>query len=217
MVSEVLVLSQFEEANKSYTKLLQPKQVGDTWEIEGCIDVVDDEGSLWDTYNIKIIVPAKFPDQLFELQETGNKIPKGPEWHNNDFCCLSTNAVMFSEMVGNITLLNWLDKFAHPFLANHVFKSKTGHYANEEFEHGDAGIIQGYFKVFRTNDLSIVLEKLKLITGTKKLGRNDPCFCSSGKKYKRCFQTGIEKHSPGIPISILKTDLNQIITHLQKS
>jgi hypothetical protein len=216
MVSAELILGQFEEANKSYTKLLQPKQVGDTWEIEGCIDVVDDEGFLWDTYNVRIIVPDKFPDQLFELFETGNKIPKGAEWHNNDSCCLSTNAVMFSEMVGNITLLNWLDKFAHPFLANHVFKSKTGHYANEEFDHGNAGIIQGYFKVFRTNDLSIVLEKLKLITGTKKLGRNDPCFCSSGKKYKRCFLLGIEKHSPGIPLAILKSDLNQILTHIQK-
>lgn len=216
MVSEELILNQFEEVKIKYPKLLQPKQIGDTWQIEGCIDVIDDEGSFWDTYDVKIIVPDKFPDQLFELQETGNKIQKSPEWHNNDFCCISTNAVMFSEMVGNITLLNWLNRFAHPFLANHVFKTKTGHYANDEFEHGDAGIIQGYFKVFNTNDLSLVLEKLRLITGTKKLGRNDPCFCGSGKKYKHCYLSEPQKHSPGIPISILKSDLNQILSYNKK-
>jgi AraC-like DNA-binding protein len=121
-----------------------------------------------------------------------------------------------SEMAGNITLLNWLNKFAHPFLANHVFKLKTGNYANEEFDHGDAGIIQGYYKVFRTNDLSIILEKLKFITGTKSLGRNEPCFCSSGKKYKHCFLIYPKKHSPGIPISILESDLNQILSHIRK-
>lgn len=211
MVSEEIVLSQYEEAKHRFPKLLQPKRVGDNWEIEGSLDVIDDEGSFWDTYDVKIIVPNRFPDQLFEFQETGKKIPKGPEWHNNDSCCLSTNAVMFSEMLGNVTLLNWLNRFVHPFLANHVFKLKTGQYANEEFDHGDAGIIQGYYKVFRTNDLSIVLEKLKFITGTKSLGRNDPCFCSSGKKYKHCFLIDPRKHSPGIPISILQSDLNQIL------
>jgi SEC-C motif. len=216
MVSEELVLRQYQEAKEKFPKLLKPKRVDNGWEIDGLIDVIDDEGSFWDTYQVKIIVPDKFPDQLFELHETGNKIQKGAEWHNNDSCCLSTNAVMFSEMAGNITLLNWLDKFAYPFLANHVFKVKTGHYANEEFDHGNAGIIQGYFKVFRTNNLSLVLEKLNLITGIKSLGRNDPCFCNSGKKYKQCFLKDPKKHSPGIPISILQSDLNQILGHIQK-
>ena len=216
MVSEELVLRQYQEAKERFPRLLKPKKVDNGWEIDGFIDVIDDEGSIWDSFNVKITFPFNFPDQLFELKETGNKIPRGAEWHNNESCCLSTNAIMFSEMLGNLTLLNWLIKFAHPFLANYVYKLKTEYYANEVFDHGEPGIIQGYYKVFRTNDLSIVVERLNYITGTKTLGRNDPCFCGSGKKYKHCYLSEPQKHSPGIPISILKSDLNQILIYNKK-
>jgi hypothetical protein len=216
MVSEELVLKQYQEAKGKFPKLLKPKRVENAWEIDGFIDVIDEEGSKWDSFNVRIVFPLNFPDQLFELKESGNKIPKGTEWHNNESCCLSTNAVMFSEMYGNLTLLNWLIKFAHPFLANYVYKLKTEHYANEVFDHGEQGIIQGYYKVFRTSDLSIVVEKLKYISGTKTLGRNDPCFCGSGFKYKHCYLAKPQEHSPGIPISILQSDLTQILSNIKK-
>ncbi|HAZ09057.1 MAG TPA: hypothetical protein DCZ01_11195, partial [Elusimicrobia bacterium] len=28
------------------------------------------------------------------------------------------------------------------------------------------------------------------LSGNTKLGRNDPCFCGSGKKYKKCHGAG---------------------------
>jgi len=213
MVPEEIVLKQYQEAKEKFPKLHIPKKIETGWEIVGKIDVIDDEGTIWDTFDVKIIFPLNFPDELFELIEIGEKIPKSKEWHNAETCCLSTKAIMFSEMLGNLTLLNWLIKFAHPFLANYVYKVRTDKYANEVFDHGDAGMIQGYYKVFRTSDLSIVIEKLKYITGTKTLGRNDSCFCGSGKKYKRCYLAEPQKHSPGIPLSILKDDLSTIINY----
>jgi SWIM/SEC-C metal-binding protein len=35
-------------------------------------------------------------------------------------------------------------------------------------------------------DLEILLNPLKTIVAEKKVGRNDPCPCGSGKKYKKC-------------------------------
>ena len=35
-------------------------------------------------------------------------------------------------------------------------------------------------------DLEILLNPPKTIVGEKKIGRNDPCPCGSGKKYKKC-------------------------------
>jgi len=216
MVSEQVINRQYESAKQKFPKLDQPERVGEVWEIKGSIDVIDDEGSQWTTYDVKIVVPEKSPQELFELHETGNKIPKEPKWHNGNSCCLSTNAVMFSEMAGNLTLLNWLEKFAHPFLANHIYKIKTGHYANEEFEHGTEGIIHGYYKIFRTSDLNEVMTRLKLMCGVMKLGRNAPCFCQSGKKYKRCFLIEPIKHYSGIPIGVLRNDLNEITEYPTK-
>ena len=36
-------------------------------------------------------------------------------------------------------------------------------------------------------DLEILLNPPKPILAEKKVGRNEPCSCGSGKKYKKCF------------------------------
>lgn len=35
-------------------------------------------------------------------------------------------------------------------------------------------------------DLEILLNPAKTVVGEKKVGRNEPCPCGSGKKYKKC-------------------------------
>lgn len=211
MVLDQLIARQYECAIQKFPKLNLPTKIGETWEINGYIDVIDDEGCYWDTYNVKIVVPPRFPDELFELYETGGKIPKEADWHNSTTCCLSTPSIMFSEMRDNITLSNWLEKFAHPFLANHVYKVRTGNYASEEFQHGDAGILQGYFKLFNSSDTKAVIRRLELMIGKKKLGRNEKCFCGSNEKYKKCFLGNHDSHLLGIPVSQLQKDLSSVI------
>jgi SWIM/SEC-C metal-binding protein len=39
------------------------------------------------------------------------------------------------------------------------------------------------------NDLEILLDKPKTKIAEKKIGRNEPCPCGSGKKYKKCCGT----------------------------
>ncbi len=36
------------------------------------------------------------------------------------------------------------------------------------------------------SDLEILLNPPKTVVTEKKIGRNDPCSCGSGKKYKKC-------------------------------
>ena len=36
------------------------------------------------------------------------------------------------------------------------------------------------------NDLEILLNPIKTKIAEKKVGRNEPCTCGSGKKYKKC-------------------------------
>jgi len=36
------------------------------------------------------------------------------------------------------------------------------------------------------NDLEMLLNPPKTVIAEKKVGRNDPCPCGSGKKYKKC-------------------------------
>lgn len=36
------------------------------------------------------------------------------------------------------------------------------------------------------NDLELLLNPTKTVIAEKKIGRNEPCPCGSGKKYKKC-------------------------------
>lgn len=214
MVTEELIRQEYNEANIKYRKLLPPEKVGGGFVLKGSIDVVDDDGGYWDNYEVSILVSSNYPMELPILLETGKKIERHEDWHNREgICCLSTNAKMYSVLGKNITLFNWLEKFAHPFLANHVYRIKTGNYANKEFDHGTEGIIQGYCEIFNVTTEIEVIEKLKFICGSKKLGRNDSCFCGSGKKYKKCFLLESSNHYFNIPIETLKKDLAEIIQY----
>lgn len=217
MVSEELINFQYVEAGKKFKKLNSPEKCEVGWRIKGHIDVIDDEGGYWDTYEVRIIIPDGYPEQLPILIETSKKIERHEDWHNTDgICCLSTNAKMFTTLKGDITLLRWLEKFAHPFLANHVYKIKTNAYASSEFEHGTAGLLQGYFEIFETLNVHEVIRMLRLMSGCLPMSKNAKCFCGSGKKYKRCFLLNPNIHYQKIPLQILKADLYHIKKYLNK-
>jgi len=211
MVSEEIIFSQYESAKDKFPKLNQPERVGEYWEINGCIDVIDDEDNYWDTFKVKIVVPKKFPEELFELQETGGKIPKHESWHNSNSCCLSTTALIYSGLGEDVTLLNWLVKFAHPFLANYIVKKETGSYAAGDFNHSTDGTIQGYEKLFGVTGAKEVFQKLKMLCSVLQRGRNEKCFCGCVKKFKNCFlQSPFTHKYSGVPFLVLQNDLATI-------
>jgi hypothetical protein len=211
MVPSELVFSQYDIAKEKFPKLTQPELVGEHWEIKGSIDVIDDEGFIWDNFDVKIIIPKTLPEELFQLHETGKRIPREAYWHNSITCCLSTNATIYFILAEDVTLLNWLNRFAHPFLANYVYKRKTGHYANGEFEHETKGIIEGYEKLFGLSGVSEVSAKLETLCSLLKLERNDLCFCGSQIKFKKCYQKLPFSHKySNIPFPQLVKDLEEI-------
>ncbi len=211
MVKQI-VFDHLLEAKTKYPKLTELTDAGKFYRVNGSIDVVDDEGGCWDTYDVAILIPLNYPDSLPLLIETSHKIKRDSNWHINKEgeCCLSTNAKMYYDLKGKITLLNWLDKFAHPYLANHVYKIKTGSYANEEFSHGDAGVFEGWKKIFQTEDRNQILLYLKQMIGVKRLALNRLCFCGSGKKYKRCYLSNPEVHLLNIPAAQIVNDIKAI-------
>lgn len=211
MVSEELINKHYIEAALKYNQLEQPSCLNGKWYIKGKIDVIDDEGGYWDTYSVYILIPDDYPQSVPIIKETSKKIEQHENWHNGAYCCLSTEAKMYSDMSGKITLLKWLDMFVHPYLANHVYKLKTGNYAGEEFEHGINGIITGYLKIFGLSNKDEVIKYLGFLTSTEKHSKNIQCFCKSGKNYKRCFMINKSKHFLGIPIKVLKEDLKTIL------
>lgn len=209
-----LITDHYFEASEKYRKLISPCLYNGMWRIDGIIDVVDDDGCYWDSYDISIVLSKEYPNDLPTLIETGKKIERTADWHisADGQCCLSTRAKMFYDLNGEITLLRWLNQFAHPFLANHVYRKKTKHYANEEFTHGVQGIIEGWKKILQVNTESKVLHHLEYMSGSRTMSKNELCFCGRGKLYKRCFLLNPIEHRLNIPVDEITKDMKAIRT-----
>lgn len=212
-----LLEKEYGEILTYYPKLMKPACQEQYWRINGSIDVIDNEGGYWDTYQIAILIPLNYPQGIPILQEVSKKIERDIDWHmvgENGLCCLATPAKIYHDLSGEITLLKWLNRFAHPFLANHVFKKKTGNYANEEFSHGTKGIIEGWEKILNINGNLCVLHYLRQISGYRTQSLNRPCFCGSGKKYKRCYVINPHGHRFCIPPNQIDNDIKSIASYL---
>lgn len=175
--------------------------------------MIDDEGNYWTTYAVSVFIPFDFPSSLPWMEETGGRIEQHEDWHNVKSCCVSTPAIMFAELADDFTLSNWFIKFAYPFLMNHVFRLETGGYANGEFDHYTPGTLQGYFKLLKTTNVKEVIERLKLMSGVKPMGKNAKCFCGSGKRIKDCYSANPNSHMLNIPEYQLRYDLEAILTY----
>lgn len=218
MVTEAYILKEYEIISSKYVKLNRPVRTNDIWVITGFFDVIDADGYCWDTYGIKIVIPPDFPLKLPTLVETTGKIKHDISWHNvQGVCCLSTEAIMYKTLGTPISLLKWLDRFVHDFLANHVIKVKENNYAQGEFSHGTDGVIEGYKEIFGTSDVNQVVKKMNEITCKLRIRRNLKCFCGSGKKFKHCYDASPYTHTfENIPIPLIEKDLIEIRRHIRR-
>lgn len=218
MVTKELVFREFEELCGTYKKLLPPEVYGGGWKIDGEFDVMDADGHRWDTYEIRIVIPPGFPYELPKLIETSKKIGQTPDWHNSDGeCCLATHAKIFNELGTPLSLLKWMDRFVHDYLASHVIRIREKIYPKGEYPHGEEGMVVGYKEIFNLDTDEEVLERLNFLCGTTSLGRNDRCFCQSGRKYKHCFLMNPMGHFANIPIELLNKERIKITDWLKKN
>jgi hypothetical protein len=212
MGEQVLIFEQYSEALIKYPKLGTPRHYNGYWQIEGTFDVIDDEGGYWDSYEVSIILPQDYPNELPLLIEKGEKIKRHIDWHISEggICCLSTSAKIYQVLGQKIRLLDWLNQFAHPYLANHVYRIKTGNYAHAEYSHGAKGILEGWQDILLRQSSSEIMQYLRFLAGYTELPRNRPCFCGSGKKFKRCFLLHREAHRFFIPVAQICSDIKAL-------
>ncbi len=85
---------------------------------------------------------------------------------------------MFEQLIGGID-----DEIVHRIYRIQVQQSPAGHQHTVEQAAGDSSISEE----LRTREVSVKTSTKSSKKSSKgKLGRNDPCWCGSGKKYKKC-------------------------------
>jgi len=167
---------------------------GKLWQLQGSLDIIDELGKKWDSYNIKIVFPYNYPNATPVLFETEGRIPHEADFHINTdgSCCLTVPALEVINLKRGINALDFIRELVIPFLANQTYMRKLGDYAGKEFGHGPKGIYQFYKDVFKIDDTGLLISAIERVTNNNLPGRNDPCFCGSSLKFKRCHHIAIE-------------------------
>lgn len=158
--------------------------------LQGILDIPNEDSIIIGSYLIEIHFVERFPYRFPILLETGESIPNEIDWHKytDGSCCITVEPDEIIKCKHGLTVLEFIEKYAFSFFANHVHRKLTGSYLNGEYSHGFPGLKQFYSHLLKTDDLSQWENYYRhcFLKRTIVSGRNDKCFCGSNCKFKNC-------------------------------
>lgn len=166
-----------------------------------------------ESYEVLITFPNNYPYAFPVVTETSMKIPRNLDRHvkSDGTLCLSNWQDELKACKNGITFTSFLDEILNTHLCREFVKEKTTIYPTGERSHDMEGIWEGYYDILHTTDKITILKELDLILNHSRIGRNTPCYCDNGKKYKVCHEK-IELEITGIG----KTKARKIVDELKK-
>jgi len=180
-------------AHGKYRGLGPPfKQAGRTW-LHGQLEVVDDEGSRWGGFMITVLFPSDYPHVPPVLFEDQGRIKREADWHvNNDrSLCLGPEVSELRKYMGRAHLVHWLDRSAMPFLANHLYKERTGGYLNGEYSHGAQGLLEYYLNEWKCSSAEVI-RRLEFLSAVEAPAQEGGGYCGSQLPWRSCHgQSGM--------------------------
>lgn len=160
----------------------------EVWFLRGELDICDNSGDYWDTYDVTILIPKNYPFCVPLVREDSKKIPRDINRHisKDGDCCLDIDHRLLHMSKRGISIVEFIREKIYPYFANQLYYDKHKHFAGEEYAHHFEGIKQFYRESLSIVDNNCATAILKSILSNKILGRNTPCPCESRKKFKRC-------------------------------
>jgi hypothetical protein len=156
------------------------------WVITGELDICDQAGIYWGTFDIRIFVPQNYPHCVPVVQELSTVIPRDIDWHidADGFCCLDIQHRMTYDARKGINLSDFIMQKVYSFFANQLYKINHGSYAGEEYQHHFPGVAQFYREDLGLGVEAAILMLEGILEGW--LGRNERCPCGGLYKLKNC-------------------------------
>ena len=167
--------------------------------VEGELEIVDQDGKLWETYQVEIHSCDGFPHRFPYVFETGGKIPRIGDWHvyeDTQSCCLAVEPEERLICKDGLSLIDFVKNNVLPYFFNQTFRKVEGYYKNGEYAHGLRGIYEFYDDVLKTKgDIRETIRLMIKIAHRDKPGRTHNCFCGSNTKFRRCHRDAYKKLS----------------------
>ncbi|MEO5910840.1 MAG: SEC-C metal-binding domain-containing protein [Pelobium sp.] len=160
-----------------------------TPEIFGRLSLIDEQGLLIDSYQIRIVGSMDFPKRFPFVFEEGGRIPLNIDWHlyPDGHCCICSIPEEIMICNKGLTLNEFIENHVKPFFFNQKHREIYGYFLKER-HHGHFGNIEFFQEAFQTDDLRLIANLLNHIRTHSEPGRVQDCFCNSGKKYRKCHR-----------------------------
>jgi hypothetical protein len=140
------------------------------------------------THKIRITFPPQYPRILPKVVQLDNRIPKHIDYHiypDGSFC-LGSDIKLKSILHDHLTALDLVEKVVTPFLYKIVHKLKYGIAPCGELDHGEAGLIDDYQRLFKVRNKSCVLQVLSVLGKRKRDANKLLCPCGCGNRLRKC-------------------------------
>lgn len=159
----------------------------------------------------RVEFPHGYPDQEPRVYESGGRFPYEPDRHffPDGRCCLWLRPESKWDSKDPDYLLRVLDEtvlFFERQLIHDLYPNAP--WPGGERGHGRLGYAE-YVHEWLGEDEKLLLALTPVLTGDIRMGRNAPCPCGSGAKYKRCCLARIEGMKRRVGTVVLREALIQ--------
>lgn len=135
-----------------------------------------------------------YPEKLPKVVLLNHLELKTEDFHINSKtgeCCLAPDVECCCVLSKDYNLFDFTEKLVVSFFATLFYKTKMGEWPYGDYAHYEEGLLE-YYSLKLGVQKDFVVAGLEILVGRNKIGRNEVCFCNSGKKYKKCHREVIE-------------------------
>jgi hypothetical protein len=159
--------------------------------LKGELDIIDNTGKLWDSYSVEIKGSVGYPKRFPKLFETGASFPKIADWHvyvDDKSCCVDVTPNEIILCKDGLLVVDYIQRFAIPYLANQTFRKREGYYLYGEYSHGILGRIEFYQSKLKAKSPLELIAMFDLIIKDYNPARTAFCpFCHK-VKFRKCHR-----------------------------
>lgn len=146
----------------------------------------DGFGLIDDEYELSIKIPSRFPRELPKTRDCGKRIPRSFHTNGDRSLCLGAPARQILALGKDGTISDYVDLLVIPYLYGYSYFEKHGELPFGELEHGTAGLLCEYAKLFGVTSEKAVPDLIRLASMKKRVANKRPCPCGGGKRLGKC-------------------------------
>lgn len=184
----------------------------DSLVIAGTFDFVAefDENRISDSYEIEIRIPQSFPHRVPSVREVAGRIPKKFHKLDDGSLCLGSRLRLHLMVAYCPTISDFARKAIIPYLYTYSYHERHGDFPYGDLDHGVAGLIDDYKRIFQVNNRKAVERMIYLAASEKRKANRHPCPCGSGRRVGKCHNLALNRLRRRLGRSWFRIEYEQI-------